>query len=436
MNPMGPVNPAGSVSPVRPIDPSSSGGSPAFDPAFNPASDSAFNPAFAPASAASAAQSGRIEKVRPFGSRTDVGYVREHNEDNLLVAPPLYVVCDGMGGHEGGEVASEIAVDTISRLAPAELDAEALGRAVEEANLAVIQGARDGIGKEGMGTTCTAAMLEGEKLVIAQVGDSRAYLLHNGVLQQITRDHSVVADLVESGEISPSQARTHQWRSYITRALGLDPYMQADLYEINVAAGDRLMLCSDGLYSMVPDEGISEVLQTVANPQDAADVLVDEALAGGGNDNVTVIVVDVTGYSPQKTRKIVRRGKFTAALIIALMVLIIGGVAAAFGFWVNTSAYLGEQDGKVAIYRGVPGDFLGMSFSNLEEVTDVQLDSLQAVMPGPASRIREGGVACDSLDAAKDLVSDYKREISKKGGSGSTEGASSSSSASSSGSNA
>ncbi len=175
-----------------------------------------------------------------FGSRTDIGRMRDHNEDSLSVSPPLYVVCDGMGGHEGGEVASEIAVDTIARCAPSELDAEGLGHAVEEANLAVIQAARDGVGKEGMGTTCTAAMLEGEKMVIAQVGDSRAYLLHNGVLQQITRDHSVVADLVESGEISPAQARTHQWRSYITRALGLDPYMQADLYEINVAAGDRL----------------------------------------------------------------------------------------------------------------------------------------------------------------------------------------------------
>lgn len=385
---------------------------------------------------------GHFENMRPFGSRTDVGYVREHNEDNLLVAPPLYVVCDGMGGHEGGEVASAIAVDTIARCAPSELDAEGLGHAVEEANLAIIQGARDGVGKEGMGTTCTAAMLEGEKMVVAQVGDSRAYLLHNGVLQQITRDHSVVADLVESGEISPAEARTHQWRSYITRALGLDPYMQADLYEINVAAGDRLMLCSDGLYSMVSDEGISEILQTVANPQEAADVLVDEALAGGGNDNITVIVVDVTGYSPQKTRKIVRRGKMTAVLIITLMVAIIGMGAAAFGFWINNSAYLAEQDGKVVIYRGVPGDFFGMQFSHLEEFTDVQVDQLQTVLPGPASRLREDGIACDSLDAARDLVSDYKKEIAKKGGaSGASEDASgdaaaSSSSSAASGSNA
>ncbi len=133
--------------------------------------------------------------------------------------------------------------------------------------------------------------------------------------------------------------------------------------------------------------------------------------------------MDVTGYSPQKTRKIVRRGKMTAVLIIALMVAIIGMGAAAFGFWINNSAYLGEQDGKVVIYRGVPGDFFGMKFSNLEEFTDVQVDQLQAVLPGPASRLREEGIACDSLDAAKSLVSDYKREIAKKGG-GSSAGAS------------
>lgn len=382
--------------------------------------------------AASQSQSLPLEKVKPYGSRTDVGYVREHNEDNLLVAPPLYAVCDGMGGHEGGEVASEIAVNTLARCAPAELDAEGLGRAVEEANLAVIQGARDGVGKEGMGTTCTAAMLEGEKLIVAQVGDSRAYLLHNGVLQQITRDHSVVADLVESGEISANEARTHQWRSYITRALGLDPYMQADLYEINVAMGDRLMLCSDGLYSMVPDAQISEILQTVANPQDAADYLVDEALAGGGNDNITVVIADVTGYSPQKTRKIVRRGKFTAILIIALMVIIIAVSVAAFGIWMNTSAYLGEQDGKVAIYKGVPGEVFGMQFSSLEEVTDIDLDQLQTALPGPASRIRDDGIPCDSLDAAKDLVGDYKREIAKKKPSAASSSSSSSSATSSS----
>lgn len=349
--------------------------------------------------------------LSPFGSRTDVGYVREHNEDSLLVAPPLFVVCDGMGGHEAGEVASEIAIGTIATRAPQVIDAAALGQVVEEANLQIIQAASEGRGKAGMGTTCTAAMVEGEKLVIAQVGDSRAYLLHQGQLQQLTRDHSVVADLVEAGEISSEEARTHQWRSYITRALGLDPYVKPDLYEINVSAGDRLMLCSDGLYSMVEDAAIQETMYSVADPQQCADALVDAALAGGGTDNVTVVVVDIVGYSAQRTRRFARRAKITAALLIVLMVALIGGMAAAFGYWVNNSAYLSEVDGKVAIYKGMPGSFLGIEFSQLEEVTNVAVTDLQ---PGTAQRISEGEVRCDSVDAARELVQEYQTDIARR----------------------
>lgn len=126
-----------------------------------------------------------------FGSRTDVGCIREQNEDSLAVKPPLFVVADGMGGHAAGEVASEICVTTIAQCAPDHPDAEALGEAVKEANRAIINASLSGEGREGMGTTCTAAMMEGEKLVIAQVGDSRAYLLHAGKLTQLTRDHSL-----------------------------------------------------------------------------------------------------------------------------------------------------------------------------------------------------------------------------------------------------
>lgn len=357
-----------------------------------------------------------------FGSRTDVGYVREHNEDSLLVQPPLYVVCDGMGGHEAGEVASEIAVQTIARRMDADiaiakskkrkgLDVNMLGHAVEEANIAIIDAARCGRGKEGMGTTCTAAMLADDKLVIAQVGDSRAYLLHDGMLQQLTRDHSVVADLVEAGEISPAEARTHQWRSYITRALGLDAYVQADLYELNVAVGDRLMLCSDGLYSMVPDEDICAIMREHHDPQEAANELVDAALAAGGSDNVTVIVADNTSRGSQKVKRAARKAKVSAVLIIILMVAIIGGAIFGFKYWVDNSAYLGVQDGKVAVYRGVPGEFLGMQFSSLEEVTDVAVADLQ---PGTAARIEDGDIRCDSLQAAHDLVNEYRDDIKGK----------------------
>lgn len=355
--------------------------------------------------------SGVSQPLHPYSSRSEVGYVREHNEDSMLVAPPLFVVCDGMGGHEAGEVASEIAINTISRLAPTKLDADGLGRAVEEANLAIIEAAEKGIGRQGMGTTCTAAILEGNQLAIAQVGDSRAYLLHNGSLQQLTRDHSVVADLIESGEITPAEARTHQWRSFITRALGLEPYTKPDLYEVNVDYGDRLMLCSDGLYSMVPDKEIESILSTAPNTQVATDMLVEAALKAGGSDNITVIVADVTGYSIQKNRKAAARSRITGMLIVFAMLAIIGIAIGSLTFAINTVAYLADENGKVAIYKGFPGDLFGISTSSLYEVTDVNIDDIK---PGAAERIKELEVRCDTVDEAKELVSEYEKQIAEE----------------------
>ena len=201
--------------------------------------------------------------VTTFGSRTDVGCVRDHNEDSLVVAPPLFAVADGMGGHAAGEVASEIAVNVLAELAPKDLDGAALEHAVEEANHEIIRAARDGRGREGMGTTLTACMLENERLVIAQVGDSRAYLLHHGKLQQLTRDHSLMADMIEAGQLTPEEARHHPQRSVITRALGSDPNTRPDMYEINVETGDRLLVCSDGLSSMIEDEQIEAVMRAL-----------------------------------------------------------------------------------------------------------------------------------------------------------------------------
>ncbi len=299
------------------------------------------------------ARAKRKKSGATFGSRTDVGCVREHNEDSLAVAPPLYVVCDGMGGHAAGEVASEIAVDVICDRAPAHPDASALGQAVEEANLAIIRAAREGVGRAGMGCTCTAAMLEKDKLVIAQVGDSRAYLLHKGQMQQLTRDHSLVADLIEAGQITEAEARVHPQRSVITRALGSDPRTQPDLFELTAEAGDRLLLCSDGLSTMLEDDQIAKILASHSEPQRCAAQLVNEAVGRGGYDNVTVIVV----------------------------------------------------------YQGVPGDIFGFSFNHLDRVTDVALDDLQ---PGTANRLREEGIKVDSLEAANSLVAEYEKEIADR----------------------
>lgn len=353
----------------------------------------------------------RRKAQTPFGSRTDVGCVREHNEDSLVVAPPLYVVCDGMGGHAAGEVASEIAVDVVAQRAPRTADAAALGQAVEEANLAIIKAAREGVGRAGMGCTCTAAILDKERLVIAQVGDSRAYLVHHGRMQQLTRDHSLVTDLIEAGQITPAEARVHPQRSVITRALGSDPRTEPDLFELNVETGDRLLLCSDGLCTMLEDDRIEDILNSAADPQRCAAQLVNEANSLGGYDNTTVIVVDVTGLAEQRTRKITRRTRATAIMLIALLAAILVGAGFGLNYLVDNSAYLADDNGKVAVYRGVPGDLFGFTFSTLDRTTDIAVDDLQ---PGTANRLREEGIRVDGIDEANNLIKLYEAEITDK----------------------
>ena len=345
-----------------------------------------------------------------FGSRTDIGCLRDHNEDSLVVTPPLFAVADGMGGHAAGEVASEIAVRVLSELAPEHPDGEALGRAIEEANRAVIQAAREGRGRQGRGTTMTAAMLEGERLVIAQVGDSRAYLLHQGKLQQLTRDHSLMADMIEAGQLTPEEARTHPQRSVITRALGSDAHLHPDIYEINVETGDRLLICSDGLSGMIFDDQIENTLRRVQDPQRCASQLVNEAIAAGGHDNVTVIVADVTGYAEVRRKKLARKTKLSIALVLVLFAAIVAGAAWGTQTYLNTAAYLANDNGKVAVYRGVPGSVLGLSFSHLERTTDVTVADLQ---PGVANRLNEG-IRVDDMEAADALVKEYEDEIAAR----------------------
>ena len=351
--------------------------------------------------------SNRNVAMSTFGSRTDIGSVREQNEDSLIVAPPLFVVADGMGGHEAGEVASEIAVETIQEAAPEHADAEDLGKAVELANRAIIDAALSGRGRPGMGTTCTACMLEESRLVIAQVGDSRAYLLHSGTLTQLTRDHSLMANMIEAGQITPEEARFHPNRSVITRALGNDPDTIPDLYEINVEAGDRLLVCSDGLTSMVEDDDIAEIMTKQVDPQKCAIALVNAAIAAGGADNVTVIVADVEGGSGRARRRASRRTKLTVAIVLVLLAAILG--LAAWGGWTylhNTAYLTASSDGYVEVYRGVPGEVLGFGYSELVETTGVKVDSLTSTA---AERIREN-MRVNSVDEALALVEEYRAE--------------------------
>ena len=346
-----------------------------------------------------------------FGSRTDIGCVRDQNEDSLVVAPPLYVVADGMGGHEAGEVASEMAVTIIRDLAPAHPDPDALGEAVQSANLEIINAGNNSIDKKGMGTTCTAAMVEGNKLVIAQVGDSRAYLMHKGSLSQLTRDHSYMAELIDKGEITPQEARSHPKRSKITRVLGYDVGMVPDLYEINVEAGDRLLLCSDGLTSMIEDDEIADIMVRHADPQRCAIGLVNAAIAAGGHDNVTTIVVDIEGGAAKAQKKIKRRTKLSLVFILLLLVAVFGFAGWGGYNYLNNTAYLScNSDGKVEVYRGVPGDVLGFSYSELVESSDVGIDTLS---PSAAENIKNN-MRVSTVAEALALLENYKEESKKK----------------------
>ncbi len=360
----------------------------------------------------SSKQNNQIPQI--YGALTDVGNIRSHNEDSFVAETPLFVVADGMGGHEAGEVASEIAVNTMLEHVPEGPNAQELAEAVCMANRAVLRGAADGTGKPGMGTTMTAALIYGNHLVIAQVGDSRAYLLHHGKLQKLTRDHSLVADLVEQGRITEEEARYHPQRSVITRALGSDPNMRPDTYSLQVEEGDRLLLCSDGLSSMVTDDVIEAILVNAADPNRCCSALVAEALAAGGLDNVTVVVVDPLRKLPESEEDVVTKGNrrraakkehkrapILWAIAFAAILLIAGfGISS----YINHSYFLIAEDGVVCIYRGLPGSFMGIHASWLEEKTDVPTDVLA---PTTASRL-ENGISVDSLDEAQNLIQSYR----------------------------
>jgi len=233
-----------------------------------------------------------------WGGATDVGRVRSNNQDQYVARDDvgLWAVADGMGGHRGGEVASEIACDTLARVFDRHT-VEGLVDAIEQANQAVYQAGNRDPELSGMGTTVVALAVvdhEGEELLgIANVGDSRVYRYSGGELDQMTVDHSLVADLVREGSLSPDEAAVHPQRNILTRVLGVYDDVPVDAVAVEPRHGDRYVLCSDGLFNEVSEMALSAVLRRLADPGDAAAELVRQALEGGGRDNVTVVVVDV-----------------------------------------------------------------------------------------------------------------------------------------------
>jgi serine/threonine protein phosphatase PrpC len=249
-------------------------------------------------------------KTRPLGltvaQRTDVGRKRQHNEDSVAYIIPkdqellthkgaLFIVADGMGGHAAGEVASEIAVDTVCTLYYQDPDTDvptSLTRAIHYANAAIYQRATENEEHCGMGTTCVVAVLRGSTAFIANVGDSRGYLVRKGQVRQITQDHSWVAEQVRLGQMSEEEAHCHSMRNIITRSLGPFPEVEVDIFVEPVEEGDALVLCSDGLCGMVSDKEITSIVENFG-PQESVYRLIECANEQGGVDNITAIVARV-----------------------------------------------------------------------------------------------------------------------------------------------
>lgn len=246
--------------------------------------------------------------------QTDPGSVRTNNEDAFFVQPPLVAVADGVGGHNAGEVASALAIDVLSEwISTLEREgAQRLRDAASDAHKRIYARAQEERELHGMATTLTAAWIEAGTCTIAHVGDSRAYLLRDGELRQLTEDHSWVAEMVRRGRITPEEAYEHPWRNLVVQALGGQPDVAVEMLSVSLRTGDRLVLASDGLSDMLRPETLTEILVEHTDGEIACRTLVERAKNAGGTDNITVVLVDVTGEdgddAPGFVRRLLRRG--------------------------------------------------------------------------------------------------------------------------------
>lgn len=395
------------------------------------------------------------------GTATDVGKVRAVNEDRFLVSDTLFAVADGLGGHQAGEVASQVAVETLAE-AFTEHTTDGLIAAVERANEAVWNLASDHSDMRGMGTTLTAVALvdqDGdEQLSVVNVGDSRAYLFQRDELIQVTEDHSLVDELVRDGRLTAEEARTHPQRSVITRALGLTPDVVVDVWQLLPFEGDRLVLCSDGLTNEVTDDRIAAALRRLADPAEVAADLVRQAREGGGNDNITVVVIDIVddgdragqaskalaakGSRRSKGRKAAdtavtrsreavrvksrtkedaadgdsksmtsqgRRRRVTWRVVgfVLLVVVVLGGASLAIAWYARQTYFVGlnTHTARVAIFRGRPGGLLWFD-PTLSRSTPLAFSD---VPPARQQEVRDGHVE-PSVAAAERYVAALEAE--------------------------
>ncbi len=378
--------------------------------------------------------------VARHGALTDIGLHRKTNEDAFVVRPPLYAVCDGMGGANAGEVASGLAAETLA----AEVTAgTTLHAAAEAANAAVFRRANDNREQTGMGTTLTAFVIEGATARFAHIGDSRAYLLRDGELRQVSDDHSLVGEMVRDGRLTEEEAAVHPHRSILSRALGTEPQARIDEFTEDLLSGDVLLLCSDGLSGPVSADAIRMAL-TRSDPQAAAERLILEARRQGGPDNITAVVVRVdegphgaeeeettlvqpadpeagedtgelpfvvAGEAPAEDEPSGDAGDALAALraeqsdggggpadpvaaaarrrkrsvrrlgVVAGVLALIAVALAAGAFFLSTMFFIGVDEGTLAIYSGVPATVGPIPLHAVYRRSVVSYDSLS-----PAAR--------------------------------------------------
>jgi protein phosphatase len=403
-----------------------------------------------------------------YAARSDVGMVRSENQDSGYAGPRLLAMADGMGGHAGGDIASSIVIGALVDLdeqAPVAADASrALVERISAANAELADMVRTDPSLRGMGTTLIAILRSQNKLILAHIGDSRAFLVRDGEVSQITKDHSFVQSLVDEGRITADEAIGHPQRSLVTRVLTGAPDDEPDITVREARAGDRYLIASDGLTDYVAFDTVSEVLTAGDPPGPTADRLVELALRAGAPDNVTIVIGDVVDATraeqtptqpqivgaaaartkgtrpipvpqtpaakaaaltreanrdeedeevdevtlaeegPAGPRRWLRRG---AMLLVALVV--IGGGSYAAWSWTQRQWYVGADDGNVAVFRGVSQDLGPIPLSRVEESTDVQVTDLPDFYRAKV----EDTVATDTLSDARKLVDQLRIEASR-----------------------
>ena len=368
-----------------------------------------------------------------IGAATDTGNLRGQNEDSHIAQQGLFAVADGMGGHNAGEVASAMAIEYLRGVALGGVaSAEAFAQVVRDLNNAIFSAATATTDQRGMGTTLTAAALleatsetdQPSQIVIANVGDSRTYLLRSGELRQLSVDHSYVQELVTEGLLTIDEARTHPRRNIVTRALGIDAQVSVDTWTIPMFDGDRFMLCSDGLVDEVPLDEITEMMREHTTPQQVAERLVTAAKWHGGRDNITVIVLDVSinaattevvaapDITPDTASESTTSNKKRVLALVVVVLLCISGFIAVrqqrsgyFVAFTNSSS-----SATIAIYKGQPGGLLWIK-PTVVEVSTTKRVAMQSGFQREIDRVPQ----FDSLDKARSYLKKFGAVVKANG---------------------